>query len=138
MFGSAGCGGGFVGAKGCVRKGRSSSRCLNFFLRRLAGWALSANITVDVIWAPTWANPADAPTRNYDIHEWNRKVKPLYAANLHHLYQNVETRDSIALIDSLRTAALPPSAVRILSRCRVRAATVMGGASFYLHLAGGI
>ena len=48
---------------GACCKGRSSSRRLNFVLRRIAGVCGRAGLTLDVVWVPTWANPADAPSR---------------------------------------------------------------------------
>ena len=46
---------------GAVPKGRSSSRKLNFLLRKLGFWCLAYDIALELVWVPTWANPAAAP-----------------------------------------------------------------------------
>ena len=55
---------------GAVTKGRSSSRRVNFWLRRVAGVCLSYGLSVDLVWVPTKANPADAPSRFVNISDW--------------------------------------------------------------------
>ena len=52
---------------GAVSKGRSSSRRLNFCLRRLAFECLSASLSVDLLWVPSWGNLADAPSRSSSL-----------------------------------------------------------------------
>lgn len=59
-----------------MSKGRSSSRCLNAYLRRLAGACIGAGLQVDVAWLPTWANPSDCPSRGKPLAERERP-KPL-------------------------------------------------------------
>ena len=39
---------------GCVSKGRSFSRKLNFCLRKLAYECLASSLTVDLLWVPSW------------------------------------------------------------------------------------
>ena len=46
---------------GAVSKGRSSSRKINFLLRKLVFWYLAYDLALELVWVPTWANPADAP-----------------------------------------------------------------------------
>ena len=48
---------------GAVSKGRSSSRKSNFTLRKLVFLCLACDIALELVWVPTWANPADAPSR---------------------------------------------------------------------------
>ena len=45
-----------------VCKRRSSSRRVNFRLRRLGGLLLANNLSLDLCWVPSWANPSDAPS----------------------------------------------------------------------------
>ena len=59
---------------GAVAKGRSSSRKLNFRLRQLAALSLEMGIYVDLLWVPTWANPADAPSRFVGLLTWRSKL----------------------------------------------------------------
>jgi hypothetical protein len=94
--------------KGSVRKGRSSSRALNFFLRRIAGWSLSAGVTVDVLWVPTWANPSDAPTRRYSIQEWVGKAGHAEACNRRGLADDADAIRLIDGFDSMLAAPVPP------------------------------
>ena len=55
---------------GAVSKGRSSSRKVNFLLRKLWFWCLAHDVALELEWVPTWANPADAPSRNKPIESW--------------------------------------------------------------------
>ena len=52
---------------GAFSKGRSSSRKFNFLRRKLGFWCLACDIALELVWVPTWANPADAPSRNKPI-----------------------------------------------------------------------
>ena len=52
---------------GAVSKGRSSSRRVNYWLRRIGGLCLSYGLSVDLVWIPTKANPADAPSRTVSL-----------------------------------------------------------------------
>ena len=52
---------------GAATKGRSSSRKLNHVLRKLAYECLASSLTVDLLWVPSWANPADAPSRHFSL-----------------------------------------------------------------------
>ena len=52
---------------GAVTKGRSSSRKLNHVLRKLAYEYLASSLTVDLLWVPSWANPANAPSRHVSL-----------------------------------------------------------------------
>ena len=49
---------------GAVAKGRSSSRMLNSWLRRLTVRCLGARIQLRLLWVDTHSNPADAPSRH--------------------------------------------------------------------------
>ena len=62
---------------GAVSKGRSSSRRVNYWLRRIAGLCLSFALFVDLVWIPTKANPADAPSRSASLAEWWGEVLEL-------------------------------------------------------------
>ena len=59
---------------GAFSKGRSSSRKLNAVIRRVGALLLRSGCTLDVVWIPTWANPADAPSRGASLEEWRAKV----------------------------------------------------------------
>ena len=48
---------------GAVNKGRSSSYALLCVLRQLSALLLASGLTLEVLWIPTDANPADAPSR---------------------------------------------------------------------------
>ena len=52
---------------GAVSKERSSSRQINFLLRKLGFGCLAYDIALELVWVLTWANPADAPSRNKPI-----------------------------------------------------------------------
>ena len=67
---------------GSVCKGRSSSRRVNFHLRRLGGLLLANNLSLDLCWVPSWANPSDAPSRSYSVSTL-RTVLPLFSRQLH-------------------------------------------------------
>ena len=64
---------------GAVTKGRSSSRKLNHVLRKLAYECLASSLTVDLLWVPSWANPADAPSRHQSLDYWRRHL-PVWPA----------------------------------------------------------
>ena len=49
---------------GAVSKGRSSLRKINFLLRKQGFLCLACDIALELVWVPTWSNPADAPSRN--------------------------------------------------------------------------
>merc|ERR1712194_324101 len=55
---------------GAMSKGRSSSKQLNYELRRCCGVALRRGLTIDLVWIPTWGNPADAPSRGVPLKKW--------------------------------------------------------------------
>ena len=61
--------------KGAVRKFRSSSKGLNFVLRQLAGYCLGADLYLEILWVPTWANPGDAPSREVGLSVWRKKAE---------------------------------------------------------------
>ena len=52
-----------------VSKG-PSSRKIKFLLRKLGFWCLAHDIALELVWVPTWANPADATSRNKPIESW--------------------------------------------------------------------
>lgn len=55
---------------GAASKGRSSSRSLNFHLRRLAIVTTTHEIALVLFWLPAWGNPADAPSRFASLDDW--------------------------------------------------------------------
>ena len=69
--------------KGAVRKFRSSSEGLNFVLRQLAGYCLGADLYLEILWVPTWANLGDAPSREVGLSVWRKKAE--IAADISHL-----------------------------------------------------
>ena len=52
---------------GAFAKGRSSSRALNSVIRQCAGLAILQGLSWVIVWVPTWANPADAPSRGRSV-----------------------------------------------------------------------
>ena len=62
---------------GAVSKGRSSSRKMNFLLRKLGFWCLAYDIALERVWVPTWANPPDAPSRNRPLESWYASLPKL-------------------------------------------------------------
>ena len=62
---------------GTVSKGRSSSRKFNFLLRKLGVWCLACDIALELVWVPTWAHPADAPSRSKPIESWYASLPKL-------------------------------------------------------------
>ena len=62
---------------GAFSKGRSSSRQLNFELRKTAACCLLYGLTLDLVWVPTWGNPADAPSRGARLSAWRRQLPNL-------------------------------------------------------------
>ena len=54
---------------GAVSKGRSSLRRLNF---GLAFDCLSASLSIDLLWVPSWGNPDDASSRGTSLATWRR------------------------------------------------------------------
>ena len=59
---------------GAVSKGRSSSRRLN---RRLAFECLSASLSIDSVWVPSWGWPSQAPTLHFESAAVARELKLL-------------------------------------------------------------
>ena len=55
---------------GAVSKGRWSSRKFYFLLRKLGFCYLAYDIALELVWVPTWANPADALSRDKPIESW--------------------------------------------------------------------
>ena len=56
---------------GAVSKGRSSSRKINFLLRKLWFWCLACDIALELVWMPTWA----------------RRIGPMHDCQSFHLQQ---------------------------------------------------
>ena len=50
-------------ALGALSRGRSSSRRVNYLLKKVAALCLCYGFQFDVVWVPTWGNPADATSR---------------------------------------------------------------------------
>ena len=48
---------------------------MNFVLRQLAGYCLGADLYLEILWVPTWANPGDAPSREVGLSVWRKKVE---------------------------------------------------------------
>ena len=67
---------------GSVCKGRSSSRRVNFRLRRLGGLLQANSLSLDLCWVPSWKNPSDAPSRFDSVSKW-RAALPLFSRELH-------------------------------------------------------
>ena len=70
------------GEQVCARhhsKDRSSSRRLNFGFPKLALECLSASLSIDLLWVPSWGNPADAPSRGTSLACWKRSL-PIWPA----------------------------------------------------------
>lgn len=59
---------------GSESKGRSSARRLNHDLRRLASWALEANLYFVFVWVPSWANPSHCPSPLTSLHQWQARL----------------------------------------------------------------
>ena len=83
--------------KGRVTKGRSSARSSNFGLRQLAGYFLAHNLYVEV-WVPTWANPADSPSRGRSLAYWRKEAEPLWEV----VRRGFNTTDYASLAEALR------------------------------------
>ena len=90
---------------GCVTKGRSSSKPLNRWLRRLMIICLASEIRVKVVWTSTTANPADAPSRRANL-----PVPSKTPEWVDRLYQDARTHACI-LHSTLPTAVVVPSRV---------------------------
>ena len=98
---------------GAVTKGRSSSRKLNHVLRKLAYECLASSLTVDLLWVPSWANPADAPSRHVSLDDWRRDLPiwPVQSPSVVH--------ESTAVIRELKLLKepLPARAIAQLGPC---------------------
>ena len=46
------------------------------------GLLLANNLSLDVCWVPSWANPSDAPSRFHSVSKW-RTALPLFSRELH-------------------------------------------------------
>ena len=55
---------------GAVWKGRGSSRRINALLRQLTALPLDAQLTIEIVWVPTWANSGGAPSRATSLEDW--------------------------------------------------------------------
>ena len=98
---------------GAVSKGRSSSRRLNFCLRKLAFECLGASLSVDLLWLPSWGNPADAPSRGTSLVAWRRTLPiwPEQAPTLQ--FESAAVARELHLLRK----PLPKSAVQKLGAC---------------------
>ena len=67
---------------GSVCKGRSSSRHVNFRLRRLDDLLLANHLSLDLFWVPSWANPSDARSRFYSVSK-RRTSLSLFSRQFH-------------------------------------------------------
>ena len=50
---------------------------MNLLLRKLGFWCFAYDIPLEFVWVPTWANPADAPSRNKPINSWYASLPKL-------------------------------------------------------------
>ena len=98
---------------GAVSKGRSSSRRLNYCLRRLAFECPSASLSIDLLWLPSWGNPADAPSRSTSLEKWRRSL-PIWAKQPPTLQFG---SSAVARELKLLREPLPEAAVRNLGAC---------------------
>ena len=96
-----------------VSKGRSSSRKPNHVLRKLAYECLASSLTVDLLWVPSWANPADAPSRRVSLDRWRRDL-PFWPME----HPSV-VRESTAVIRELKPLqeSLPARAIALIGPC---------------------
>ena len=60
-------------------KGRSSARRINRKLRLTLPWILGGESYFYLLWTPSAANPADAPSRNLPLWKWEEDFKKLQA-----------------------------------------------------------
>ena len=89
--------------KGAVTKGRSGSRVLNKVLRQLAAICLAHNFYCELVWIPTWANPADAPSRNAPLSDWILKAKPYWEATANEFLQRGEVVSPYTTFEGIET-----------------------------------
>lgn len=47
---------------------------MNLLLRQICGWSLAGGFLVGYLWQPTWANPADAPSRCAGLRDCRSKL----------------------------------------------------------------
>ena len=64
-------------ALGALSKGRSSSRRIKYLLKKVAALCLCYGFQFDVVWVPTWSNPADAPSRVQLLSAWRNALPKL-------------------------------------------------------------
>jgi hypothetical protein len=85
--------------KGAVRKFRSSSKALNFILRQMGGLCLGFGIYLEVLWAPTWANPGDAPSRMAGLETWRPKAEGILKRTRSEILQDELLRPQLEQVD---------------------------------------
>ena len=93
---------------GAVSKGRSRSRKVNFIFRKLGFWCLAFVIALELVWVPTWPNPADAPSRSKTIGSWYAaltRLPPLPGATL----ASTQARSELDLLREPVSATVPPA-----------------------------
>ena len=61
-------------ALGALAKGRSSSRRINFVLKKTCAVCFAYGLYPELIWIPTWANPGDAPSRFKSLRSWRQDL----------------------------------------------------------------
>ena len=95
-------------------KGHSSSRRLHFGLWRLAFECLSASLSIDLLWVPSWRNPADAPSRGTSLaHTGSARSRP----GRHKLPTLQFGSPAVARELKLLHEPLPSAAVQKLGAC---------------------
>ena len=82
---------------GAVSEGRSSSRKINFLLRKLRFWCLAYDIALELAWVLTWTNPADAPSRGKPIESWYASL-PKFPPTLTAVFASVQGLSELDLL----------------------------------------
>ena len=54
---------------------------LKFYRLCLVGWSLASSAYLEVLWVPSLANRADAPSRHRDLHEQFLMIENLFACS---------------------------------------------------------
>ena len=116
-------------AVGCVAKGRSSSKALNSWLRKLSVLTLSTGLCVRPLWVGTKYNPADDPSRGVQLRP--ASPCPSWAS---HLWKPRSTFSSVRLRSSTPQSDDPRPESFECAVCDDRPGTSMRGAPNDGHL----
>ena len=98
---------------GAVTLGRSSSGKLNFCLRQFANGCLASSLTVDLLSVPSWANPADAPSRQTSLAAWRRGLLTWRVQPPEVVHGSLAVARELKLLQE----PLPPHAAALLGPC---------------------